>query len=174
MKRNVSVLTDLNGKKIVIINDIIFMGKQHIPWKDVEKYVRQYINDFFIVAEQGDCIHIGKDLPDEYVWSEYTKKLRGMLAKAKANAAQGIPEMIEISIGKRYKDNLGKKHKSEAEYGWYRYDTRFALPIYDKNSELVRYNVFQAELIVRHDADGKLYLYDIINIKKKKQSRPPE
>ena len=24
MKRNVSVLTDLNGKKIVIINDIIF------------------------------------------------------------------------------------------------------------------------------------------------------
>lgn len=58
------------------------------------EYVRQYINDFFIVAEQGDCIHIGKDLPDEYVWSEYTKKLRGMLAKAKANAAQGIPEMI--------------------------------------------------------------------------------
>ena len=85
-----------------------------------------------------------------------------------------LTQMIEISDGKRYKENLDKKHKTEAKYGWYRYDTRFALPIYDNAGEVIRYNVFQAELIVRHDADGKLYLYDIVNIKKKKQSRPPE
>ncbi|MBQ1959585.1 MAG: hypothetical protein II354_04060, partial [Firmicutes bacterium] len=139
MKRNVNVVTDLNGKKLVLVNDILFYGKQHIPWKDVENYVKQYINEFFIVAEQGDCIYIGKELPGEYVWSEYTKKLRGMIAKAKANAAQGIPEMIEISDGKRYKENLDKKHKTEAKYGWYRYDTRFALPIYDNAGEVIRY-----------------------------------
>ena len=48
------------------------------------EYVRQYINDFFIVAEQGDCIHIGKDLPDEYVWSEYTKKITGNAGKGES------------------------------------------------------------------------------------------
>ena len=36
MDRNVSVITDLNGNKIVMINDIIFKGKRGIDWKDVE------------------------------------------------------------------------------------------------------------------------------------------
>ena len=44
--------------------------------------------------------------------------------------------------------------------------TRFALPIYDQNGEAERYNVFQAIILVRHAEDGKLYLYDIIKIKK--------
>ncbi len=44
-----------------------------------------------------EIIYIGNDLPDEYTGSNYTAKLKGALAKAKANAAQGIPEMIEIS-----------------------------------------------------------------------------
>lgn len=82
--------------------------------------------------------------------------------------------MIEIATNKRYKENLAAKHRIEAKYGWYRYDTQFALPIYDKDGNVIRYNVFQAELVVRHSSDCKLYLYDIINIKKKKQSRPPE
>ena len=34
------------------------------------------------------------------------------------------------------------------------------------NGEIERYNVFHVYLIVRHDADGKKYLYDIIKIKK--------
>ena len=52
------------------------------------------------------------------------KKLSGAAAKAKANAAQGLPEIIE------------------------------------------RYNVFHTSLIIRHANDGKMYLYDIIDIKK--------
>ena len=31
---------------------------------------------------------------------------------------------------------------------------------------LERYNVFRVIIIVRHDEDGSLYLYDIMNIKK--------
>ena len=38
MDRNVNVITDLNGKKVVVINDIYFYGKQHIKWDDVEQY----------------------------------------------------------------------------------------------------------------------------------------
>lgn len=34
--RNVNVITDLNGNKIVMINDIIFQGKKSINWADVK------------------------------------------------------------------------------------------------------------------------------------------
>ena len=93
-------------------------------------------------------------------------KLKGALAKAKANAAQGIPEMIEISGNKRFRENLAKKHDKNARFGWYRYDSRFALPVFDDDGEVLRYNVFHVELVIRHAEDKKLYLYDIINIKK--------
>jgi len=50
--------------------------------------------------------------------------------------------------------------------GWYRYNSRFALPVYDENKEVERYNVFHASMLIRRDADGKMYLYDIMDIKK--------
>ena len=92
--------------------------------------------------------------------------LKGALAKAKANAAQGIPEIIKIAVNKRFQENLAKKHENNAKFGWYRYDSRFALPIFDENGEVMRYNVFHPELVIRHSSDGKLYLFDVINIKK--------
>lgn len=52
--------------------------------------------------------------------------------------------------------------------GWYRYDSRFALPVYDDAGEFLRYNVFHASMLIRHASDGKLYLYDILDIKKKR------
>ena len=36
----------------------------------------------------------------------------------------------------------------------------------DDYGEVLRYNVFHVELVIRHAVDRKLYLYDIINIKK--------
>lgn len=120
MDRNVQIITDLDGKKFVIINDIIFKGKQHIKWNDVENYLKNYIGDFFEIAETSDIVYIGKDLPDEYVWSEYTKKLKGTLAKAKANAVQGIPEMVEIATDKSHKENLKYSHRKTAESSTYR------------------------------------------------------
>lgn len=111
-------------------------------------------------------IFIGSDLPDEFTGSKYTKKLKGTLAKAKANAAQGLPELIATASKKRFKENLNKKHNSNAAFGWYRYDSRFALPVYNENQELERFNIFNTALLIRHSHDGNLYLYDLINIKK--------
>ena len=77
MDRNVSVITDLNGNKIVMINDIIFKGKRGIDWKDVEKYLKQYVGEFYTMADSSDIIYIGTDLPDEFTGSIYTRSLRG-------------------------------------------------------------------------------------------------
>ena len=40
------------------------------------------------------------------------------------------------------------------------------MPVYSDKGELERYNIFHVSLIVRHSEDGKMYLYDIIDIKK--------
>lgn len=119
-KRNVSVIQDIDGNNIVVINDIRFKGKRSVDWNDVEKYLRQYVGDFYQIAETEDIIYIGTDLPDEYVGSKYTKHIKGTFAKAKANAAQAIPEMIEIATSKTYEDNKKNKHSRHAKNGWYR------------------------------------------------------
>jgi hypothetical protein len=168
MERKVSIIEDLDGKKVVFIHDIRFKGKRMINWEEVEAYLREYIGEFFYVAETQEEIFIGTDLPSEYAGSIYSKRLKGTNAKAKANATQGIPEMIEIATNKEYEENHKNKHSKDAKNGWYRYDTRFALPVFDEDGEVERYNVFNARLLVRHAGSGKKYLYDIMEIKKKR------
>ena len=38
------------------------------------------------------------------------------------------------------------------------------------DGEIIEYNIYQPVLIVRYSADDKLYLYDIQNIKKKRDT----
>ena len=107
-----------------------------------------------------------KGFPNEYTGSAYTYTLKGANVKAKANAVQGIPEMIEIATGGSFKENDEAKHSRNAKFGWYRYDSYFAIPVHDNDGEVDHYNVFHASLLIRHAEDGKKYLYDIIDIKK--------
>ena len=168
-KRNVSVIQDVDGKDIVVLNDIKFKGKRGIRWKEVREYLKEFVGDVYTIDSTGDAVYIGADLPNEYSGSEYTFSIKGTKAKAKANASQGIPELIEIASGKHHRANDEKKHWKNAKYGWYRYDSRFALPVYGEDDEIVRYNVFHASLIVRHSEDEKMYLYDILDIKKRNE-----
>lgn len=164
--RNVSIIRNTDGENIVVINDIIFKGKQSIEWNDVESYLRQYVGEFYKIADVNDIVYIGSDFPDEYAHSEYTAILKGANAKAKANASQGIPEIIETATGMRFTPNTKSKHRKDAKYGWYRFESRFALPVFSEDGEIVRYNVYHVAMIIRHADDGKKYLYDIMNIKK--------
>lgn len=166
MNRNVEIVVDLNGDRIVLIHDLIFKGKKSLNWNDVKDYLKKYVGKFYEIAASKDIIYIGKDLPDEYCGSRYTYSLKGANAKAKANASQGIPELLEIAKGKYFRENSEKKHKTNAKYGWYRFNSRFGLPVYDTEGEIVRYNVFHASLLIRHAKNGKYYLYDILDIKK--------
>ena len=145
------------------IDIILFKNKQNIPWNDVEIYLKSLIGKSYIVKEYGDVINIAGDFPDEYTESQYTKRLRGALAKAKANACQVIGEMIENARNRRWVENKNQKHEKEASGGWYRYDTGFSIPV--NNEGIIRKNLYRATLIVRIKGK-KLYLYDIINIKK--------
>ena len=154
-QRKVAVIQDVDGNNIVVINDIIFKGKRSITWPDVEEYLRQYVGEFYSIAETGDIVYIGTDLPDEYAGSNYTKHIKGAVAKAKANAAQGIREMVEIATDKVYRENHKEKHSEDAHNGWFYYVTRFAIPLYNNEKKTGEYNVYSACLVVNHTANGK-------------------
>ncbi len=101
----------MNGKQIVIVNDIRFKGKRNIDWDEVKQYLKQYVGEF-----------------------------------------------IEITENKRFQENLERKHSKNAKYGWYRYNSRFAIPVFDENNDVLRYNIFHAELVIRHSENRKLHL----------------
>ena len=171
--RNVSVIYDENEKAIVIINDKKFKGLNRNDWKVIEQYLMGYIGDCYEIVACSEKIYISKDFPDEYSNSESRIALKGARRKAKADAIQGIPEMIEIAIPQEpnWEPNREEKHNESAKNGWYRYYVRFGLPVYnDKNSNLEYYNIFSATMLVRHAEDGKKYLYDLTTIKKETSS----
>ena len=55
-------------------------GKE-IEWDEVKEYLKEYVGDIYQIAD----------------------------TKAKANAAQGIPELIKIAGGKHFRPNTSKK-----------------------------------------------------------------
>ena len=142
MDRNVNIITDLDGKQFVLINDIRFKGKNREEWKEIEEYLKQYVGEFYEISETAEKIYISSDFPDEYANSENRIKLKGKLSKAKANASQGIPELIQIATNEQFSEN----------------------------TKVERYNVYFANMLVRHDEDGKKYLYDLLGIKKETSS----
>ena len=72
MERNVEVVKDLLGNKVVVIQDIRFKGKRAVRWSDVEKYLKQYVGEAHLIKSTNDLVYIGADLPDEYTHSNYT------------------------------------------------------------------------------------------------------
>ena len=166
----VNIICDAEGKKIVLINDIRFKGKKREEWDEIETYLKEYVGSYYEIAETAEKIYIGKEFPNEFTHAKDRLVLKGPNAKAKANASQVIGELIQIATNKSSAPDYQEKHKNKAKYGWYRYDTRLALPVYDDAGELVRYNIFKMRMLVRHDKDGKIYLYDFLRTKKETSS----
>lgn len=173
LKKGIEIISDENGNKIVKMNALRFK-KKVVNWDEVEKilqsnYLEIYQYCLYKILESNDDIHIDKKFADEFSNSEYTVNLKGSNAKAKANLVQSIPEIISIATNKRYTQNHKTKHKKSAKKGWYRYTTRFSIPVLDSITNESRDNVYIATLIVKIDKNNNLYLYDVINIKREKK-----
>ena len=171
--RNISIIQDEDGKSIVLINDIRYKSRRSIDWNEIETYLKQYIGECFEILKTSDKVYIGTDFPDEFAHSKDTKDVKGANEKAKANAITAIGDLIEIATDKTEFPDHNNKHGNKAKYGWYRYTTRFGIPVYSENGNLEKYNIFRARILVRRDEDRKLYLYDIVTIKKE-TSKPLE
>jgi hypothetical protein len=113
----IDIITDEDGRKIVVITDIRFKGKRNIDWEDVENYLKEYVGKCYEVVETADQVFIGNDFPEELKGSEDTKRLCGANAKTKANATQKIPTLLKCATNKRWQENFKGKHKVDAKYG---------------------------------------------------------
>ena len=51
MNRNVNVITDSDGKQLVLINDIRFKGKRKEDWKEVETYLKEYVGKSYKIEK---------------------------------------------------------------------------------------------------------------------------
>lgn len=169
---NVNIVSEVDGKKVVLINDIRFKSRRTLDWKEVEECLKEYIGKYYEIVETSERVYIGTDFPDEFTYSEDRKRLKGGNEKAKANIVSAVGELIQIANNKAEYPDYAGKHKGKAQFGWYRYDTKFGIPVYGENGELLRYNIFSARMLIRCDRDGKLYLYDFVRTKKE-TSEPP-
>lgn len=160
------ILTDVFGSKFVLLPEIVFSGKRNIDWNGVENYLRKYVGKKVKVEQTDDVIYIGSRFIDEYCGSNHTKSVMGARAKAKANAVQGICEMVRIADDKRYRKNRKEKHSEDAKGGWYYYTTRFALRVYRNGIDSKEINRYSACIVVNKAKDGRMYLYDVVDIKK--------
>lgn len=164
--RNIFMVQDADGNNIVLINDILFKSRRSIDWDEIEQILRECIGEYYEIAETAEKVYIGTDFPDEFTHSKYTKAIKGANEKAKANVITAIGELIQIADNKTEFPDYDRKHRNKAKNGWYRYDTRFGIPVYSELGEIERYNIFRARMLVRCDENNKLYLYDIVQIKK--------
>ena len=149
-----------------MINDIRFKSRRGISWNEIETILKEYIGEYYEITSTSEKVFIGTDFPDEYAHSTDTKNLKGSNERAKANAISAIADLIRIADNKAEYPDYNGKHGRKAKNGWYRYDTRFGVPVYDEDGALVRYNIFKARMLVRCDDKNDLYLYDLVRIKK--------
>ena len=167
-ENNVRIIRDEEGRELVVIDEIIFRGRRNINWEAVELYLQKYVGELVEVASTKEIIKIKRDFPDEFVGSVYTNRLRGGLAKVKANLVQGIIQTVQIAKKRRIMENKKMKHENDARYGWHYYKTRFGIPIYGEEDNEINYNCYSALIIVRHSRSGEKWLYDIQDIRKEK------
>lgn len=166
MEKEVKVLFDEDESAVIVLPDIIFRNKNNIDWQAVEEYLQKYVGQIVTVIESKEKIHIGNSFPNEFKGSDYTKRIRGSNARAKANATQGILELIQYAGNKKSSESRKDKHRKNAKGGWHYYSVKFAFPIYENEKITNNYNIYSGCLVVNCAKNKKLYLYDLVDIKK--------
>lgn len=163
----------LDGQTMVVL-DTQTDTRSH---KAAAAYLKALVNTekpFSTILADALPVYAGKDLPSEYKGSEYTLGMHRGLREVKMQAATNLGEMLLLAEDGEWRENVKEKHGKDAQNGWYRYKTRFAVPVLNARKAVDHYAVYGGVLLIRNDADGKSYLYDMVDVEKKKViSSPP-
>lgn len=160
-------IKNIDGRLITVIDT----QNDTRDFKAAEAYLKTLVNTdhpFSTILMDAQPVYVGKDLPGEYRSSEYTKSMLSKLRDVKMQAATNLDEMLLLAENGEWRENVKPKHAKDARNGWYRYDTEFAIPILNAKKAVDHYTVYGGTLLIRNDADGKSYLYDLLDVQKKK------
>ena len=172
-RKSVAELSD--GTRIAIEDtNLLDLKPESMKMSDfIYDYLRDHINENEIAQATSDVIYLGADLPNEYIASDYTKDLiRGNRKKLIIkNRAAGILLDAIVAADNKNGPNPAKHPKNKnAKLGVYKFNTKLAFPVKDRAGNIASYNVYSAQLIVNHNSNGKLELYDIMDINSDNQS----
>lgn len=160
-------IREIGGKVMPVLDT----QKDTRDYSVAEAYLKTLVNTehpFSTILMDAQPVYIGKDLPGEYRGSKYTQGMEAKLRLVKMQAATNLDEMLLLAENGEWHENIKEKHKVDAKNGWYRYSTQFAVPVLDIKKSVDHYTVYSGTLLIRNDADGKSYLYDLLDIKKEK------
>lgn len=157
----------LDGQTMVVL-DTQTDTRSH---KAAAAYLKALVNTekpFSTILADALPVYAGKDLPSEYKGSEYTLGMHRGLREVKMQAATNLGEMLLLAEDGEWRENVKEKHGKDAQNGWYRYKTRFAVPVLNARKAVDHYAVYGGVLLIRNDADGKSYLYDMVDVEKRR------
>lgn len=154
-------LGTVNGEAMAIVDSI----NAPATVTDAEAYLQAIANNpevFATTLDGATEVYLGQDLPSEYTWSFDTRRTGYFDKRAKMQASTVLKDMIYLGENGRWKANAKEKHAIDAANGWTRFDVKFAVPGLNDT-----YKVYTGYAVIRNDADGKSYLYDVVNVKYK-------
>ena len=160
LKYSVIYNEDGSFNRVKIDDNIFENNKQKSINNTIKDYLEDHINEYANIIESGQKVYLGKDLPSEYAFSKSSQSLPLPNKLAKGRASSGLKEIIENASNRIYEKNQKIKHNIDAKYGFYKYDTKFSFDHKGKEQ------IYRGTIVIRNDANGKKYLYDITNIKK--------
>lgn len=160
LKYSVIYNEDGSFNRVKIDDNIFENNKQKSINNTIKDYLEDHINEYANIIESGQKVYLGKDLPSEYAFSKSSQSLPLLNKLAKGRASSGLKEIIENASNRIYEKNQKIKHNIDAKYGFYKYDTKFSFDHKGKEQ------IYRGTIVIRNDANGKKYLYDITNIKK--------
>lgn len=160
---------EVDGQKIVWIEEnILKLKPKDMKYTEyIAEYLKKHIGEVYRIIESGQKVYLGADLPGEYTDSRYTKRIRNKgheTFDAKNRLAAGIGEAIEIATNRRWEKTKHPDNK-DATFGMYRYSASIAFPQYDSGGKITQVHAYTADLLIRNAANGRKYLYDVVNIK---------
>lgn len=132
--------------------------------KEAQKRAKAHIKEQKGISYKNiltsNTILIDDKTANEYIYSCYTRWSKTDMKYVKCILANYIKELFMNANNKNFINKKKEKHKIDAKYGFYKYGAKFSIVDNDKET------TYSCSLLVRNDANGKKYLYDILDIKK--------
>ena len=164
-----SVIYNNDGSfnRVKITDNIFENNNNKSITRTIKDYLTEHIGEYADIIESGQRVYLGEDLPGEYAFSKSTRGLTLAQKMAKGRATTGLKEIINNATNRKYSNYKKTKHIIDAKYGFYKYDTKFSFELNGKEQ------TYSGTVLIRNDANGKKYLYDILDIKKIGSNLPP-
>lgn len=152
---------DENG--VVIIEDIAYSRNRvkksfSAVRKEVKNYLKQLNGVRVIIKADNRLVIFDSNTAKEYMGSVDTELSTRDEKRNKANLTRGIIGIVERASNPRWRPNTKAKHVTDAKRGFTYYEVRFGF-LADGTTYY-----YKGLLIIRMDADGKDYVYDVTSI----------